>query len=133
MKKRKLKKDGHGGFIIGAFICILTFIATLTLFSLFLSFLENPIALISLSALLSYIISGAISAFVNAKRKGEGGTMSAILSSLSASCLFFLTGFVISRGKIELSLLMNILCYVLVSSLFAKLAGVKKKRYKFKH
>ena len=132
MKKRKFKKDGHGGFIIGTGICILAFVASLLIFSLILSFLENPIALISISALLSYIISGAVSAFINAKRKGEGGTLTALLSSLLASALFFSVGFIISRGKIELSLLMNIFCYVLVSLVFAKIAGTNKKRYKFR-
>ena len=134
MKIHKIKKEKQGGFVIGALLCAVFFIASLTLFSLLLSFFEDPITLVSPSALLSFLISGAVSAFVNAKRKGEGGTLSATLSSLLASLLFSAVGLVISRGKIELSLLMNVLCYILVSFVFARLAASKKrKRAKFKH
>ena len=128
MKKRKIKKDGRGALLIGTLLCALIFIATILIFSFLLSLFENPVSLVSPSALLSYLISGAFSAFINAKRKGEGGTLSAILSSLLASALFFFVGLICSRGKIELSVLMNILCYILVSILFARLAGIKKKR-----
>ncbi len=128
MKKRKFKQDGRGSFFIGTLICVIAFAASLLIFSLLLSFFANPVSLISIFALLSYLVSAAASSFINAKRKGEGGTVSAILSALLASALFFSVGLVTTRGKIELSLLMNILCYLLVSLLFAKLAGAKKKR-----
>ncbi len=129
MKKQKFKKDGRGGLFIGALVCVVAFAASLLLFSLLLSFFANPVSLLSISALLSFLVSAAAASFINAKRKGEGGTLSAILSSLLTSALFFAVGLIASRGKIELSLLMNILCYLLVSALFAKLASVKKKRH----
>ena len=134
MKKRNFNKHGRSGFLLGALICALSFVATLLVFSLLLSLFENPIAKISLFALLAFLVSGAVSAFINAKRKVEGGTLFSLLSSLIASTLFFSVGLIVSRGKIELSLLMNVLCYILISFVFARLASIKKKRHaKFKH
>ena len=134
MKKRKLKKEGHLGLLFATLICALSFIISLFIFSLLLLFLENPVSLVSLFSLLAYLVSAAASAFINSKRKGEGGTVFAILSSLLASAVFFSVGLVGSRGKLELSLLMNILCYILVSALFARLGSLKPKRHKrFKH
>ena len=134
MKKRKFKKDSRAYLLIGTLFCVISFAVSLLIFSLVLTFFENPIALIAPFALLAFTVSAAVPSFLNAKRKGEGGFLSAFLSSLLACAVFFSVALITSHGKISLSLLMNILCYILVSSLFAKLAGIKKKRHsRFRH
>ncbi len=128
MKKHRLKKDGRGGLIFGVLISVLSFFLSLLIFSFILSIFENPISFVSIASLAAFLVSGAVSAFATAKYKGEGGTVTALLSSLLASAVIFAVGLICCGGKIKLSLLMNILCYLLVSAIFARLAGIKKKR-----
>ena len=128
MKKRKFKRDAHPSLLIGALFCVISFAASLLIFSLIMTFFKNPITLVAPFALIAFTVSAAVPSFLNAKRKGEGGFLSALLSSLLASAVFFAIALIVSHGKIGLSLPMNVLCYLLVSLLFAKLAGIKKKR-----
>lgn len=130
MKKRKFNRKSGGNLLLGALFNVVTLIFVLVIFSLVLSLLKNPIAFLSIAGIAAYLSCGGISAFVNSKRKGEGGFVFALLSSLIASGVFFAVGIIASGGKAALSLLMNILCYLLVSALFARLAMLKKKKYK---
>ena len=129
MKKRRFKKSGSGGgLLFGALFSLSSLILSLAIFSFILSMLENPITFVGVSSLAALLVSGALSGFVIAKHKGEGGALTAFLSSIITSALIFATGLICSGGKIQLSVLMNILCYILISALFARLKGLGKKR-----
>ena len=129
MKKHKFKTTG-ASLGISLVISFLILALCLTAVSLALSLFKNPRPFIGIGAIIAFLSSGALSASLNAKIKGEGGTLFAILSAFLAAGLFFAIGLVASRGNSTIPLLMNILCYFLVSALFAKLSGRRKKRYK---
>lgn len=130
MKKRKFKKSGSKSLFFGALFALASFLISLTVFSIILSLLKNPISLLGIFGIAAYLSSGAISGFVNSKLKGEGGILFAILSSLIVSGVFLAIGIIASGGKSAPALLMNVLCYLLVSALFAKLASLKKKKFR---
>ena len=134
MKKRKFKRVAKkGGLLFGVIFSFISFFLSSIVTSLVISLFENPISKIELGSLVTLLISGALSAFINAKYKGEGGTLYALLSALIASAAIFATGMILSGGNGTASLLMNVLCYLLVSALFAKLAGIKRKNGRRKH
>ena len=129
MKKRSFKNIGNGkALIFGVLFSTVTLFASLIILSFILSRLENPVALVGIASLVSLLVSAAISSFVTAKHKGEGGTLTVLLSSLIVSIIIFAVSLIHSGGKAELSVLMNSVCYVAVSLLFARIAGIKKKR-----
>ena len=129
MKKHKFRKNcSNSALIFGTLLSVFSLLLSTLIFSFILSKLENPISLVGVGSLAALLTSAAISGFFTSKYKGEGGTVSAILSSLITCLLIFATGLIASGGKLGLSLLMNILCYLLVSSLFGKLASLKKRR-----
>jgi len=129
MKKHKFKTSAHSGALIfGLLISVISLSLSALVLSFILSKLEDPVAYIGIASLFILILSAAISGFATSKKKGEGGTLCALLSALIVSALIFAVSLIASGGKVKLSFLMNILCYLLVSATFGKLASFKKKR-----
>ena len=101
-------------------------ISTLILSGIFMA-LDTPTDSIEIKSLASLLISGAISAFVSAKFKGEGGTLCAIFISLITVFIMLIISLIASRGGVDGAIFMNYLCYLLISALFAYL-GKKRER-----
>lgn len=104
-----------------------TLIGTALIFGLFfgISFIvsliayntDNPTSNVKLLSLVSFLLSAAVSGFVNMKIMGGNEFKNPLFSSLIFLSAFFIASTIIC-GKITLGCIMNILCFLLVSVLF---------------
>ena len=127
-KSQRRERSGAKAILFGTLMSLGLLFAVSAAASFVLLRLEDPISFIGVGSLASLLISGAISAFITAKYKGEGGFLSSLFSSLIFSLVIFSAALIIGKGKLGIGLLMNILCYLLISVLSAKLATRKAKR-----
>ena len=127
-KSQRRERSGAKAILFGTLMSLGLLFAVSAAASFVLLKLEDPISFLGAGSLASLLISGAISAFITAKYKGEGGFLSSLFSSLIFSLVIFSAALIIGKGKLGIGLLMNILCYLLISVLFAKLATRKAKR-----
>jgi putative membrane protein (TIGR04086 family) len=127
-KSQRRERSGAKAILFGTLMSLGLLFAVSAAASFVLLKLEDPISFLGAGSLASLLISGAISAFITAKYKGEGGFLSSLFSSLIFSLVIFSAALIIGKGKLGIGLLMNILCYLLISVLSAKLATRKAKR-----
>ena len=108
--------------LFGIILSTAMFFACAFICAIISSGLENPTARLGMTSLAAFLIGGAISAFATAKYKGEGGFAPALLSSLFLTLALFLVGLIMSGGSLPLITVINLICYLGVSALFALLA-----------
>ena len=116
--------------LFGIIISTAVFFVCAFLSAIIVSRLENPTAKLGMTALVAFLIGGAISSFSTAKYKGEGGFAPAILSSLFLTLVLLLAGLIMTEGKLPLITVINLLCYLAVSALFALLAVKRPATYR---
>ncbi len=125
MYKYASNQDGFLRRVSISFIISLISYLTLSLIccvGLFLT--KNPTAPLKIVSFLSYLLSGAISGFISSKVIKAQPVVTSTVASLAFSCATFVIS-VFSGGNI-VNMLMNIVCYVLISTLLAYLGSVKK-------
>lgn len=124
----KIKKTPFATFVLGLFFSFLSLLAISFISSLILISTENPTGSVGITSLFSLLAAGMLSGFVISKRNGEDGIKAALLSALAFVALMFAISLVSSKGKIDGAVLMNGLCYILISLPAALLGGKQKKR-----
>ena len=124
----KIKKTPFVAFVLGLFFSFLSLLAISFISSLILISTENPTGSVGITSLFSLLAAGMLSGFVISKRNGEDGIKAALLSALAFVALMFAISLVSSKGKIDGAVLMNGLCYILISLPAALLGGKQKKR-----
>ena len=128
-----MKRKAKGGGIARPFLLGILFqVLALPLLSLLLAFVSaltaNPTSLLGILAVAALLLSGGIYGFVASKFKVEGGRVFTLLSALLFSLLIILLGIILSGGKMNISVLIGQVIYVLTALLFSALGGVKRKR-----
>lgn len=131
MKKHSFQRNSKsflGSLVFGILLSVLLLFGFCAIFALIISKLENPMGILGGATLAALILSGALSAFITVKRRGDGGFSISLLSSSAVSVILLVAGLIAGGGKIPFAPLMNALCYLLVSFFFAWLASRKRKR-----
>lgn len=116
-------------FTFGALCNLCCFFAFSFVASLILSSLKNPLALMGVSAFAVLTLTGALSGFLTAKFKGEGGALPSLLCAFILALLVFGIGLIAGGGKVALISPINLIAYLTFASVFAVLAKKKKRRY----
>ena len=126
--KRKSKNGGSVPKTLTAFfIAAGMFVAVCLITSVIAFCTADPMSLVKPFSICALIISAALASFISSKR---GGMASAILSALIFTLIMLIFGVVISGGKTNAGALINYVCYMLTSLLFAYLASrAPKKRW----
>ena len=131
MKKRKGTKTSKSALVnIAASVGLsfLILVPTALVFGALLLILKNPVGNLKIASLAAFLISAAISGFVNSRRMGERGAVSSVISSLVFIIAMLSVSLVLTRGRVSGALFMNYLCYMLTASLFAAFGGRRKAR-----
>ena len=127
--KNKSVSRGTPSFIKALLLGIAVTAAVFTICSLVISLIlyntENPTSKTELFSIIAFVLSGAISAFVNTKLFGKDNA-SLPLASATAALALFLVISLISGGALSGGHIMSALCFALVTVLSAFLAKNKK-------
>ena len=127
---QKEKTRGIKSLFISLLICAVLFVIISAVMTAFCYAGENPLGSVRLYSFAAFLLSGAIAAFVNAKRGGDGSFGTVFLTSLFFGFILLLFSVLFSGGKIGGNALMNIISYLLVSGLFTFLGTQKPKRHR---
>lgn len=121
------RRSGGAALIFGTLTAIAATLVLTLIFALILARLGDPLGAIGGASLACLLLSGAISSFLTVRYRGAGGFASAALSALIIAALILIVS-LIGNGRLGGAALMNILCYLAVSLLFAALAARRKER-----
>jgi hypothetical protein len=95
---------------------------------------DDAAAKIPLFAILTLVVSAAVSGAVSTRTVSDGRLSLALLSALLAALIFMLIGTIIGKGHLPLSVFLNFTIFVgvfgLSSYLFKKRDSGKKRRFK---
>ena len=105
--------------IFGIVISLISLFASSLVVSLVVSAMKNPVEVLSLGSLVAFMLSGAISGFVIAKKNKGMGFRASLFSSLFFIVAVFLVSLVLKKGSVSGSSLMNYLCYIMISAFFS--------------
>ena len=90
-------------------------------------FTKDPASLVGAFSLLSLLLAGAISGFVNARIGGDGGALIGIISASVASLIMLSVGLIWRGGMLPLSALLNLTAFIL-TSVGSAILGKKRAR-----
>ncbi len=130
MKRRrtaKIKKTPFTAFVFGLCFSFISLLIVSLISSLILISTKNPLGNVGITSLISLLAAGILSGFVISRKNGEDGLKSSLLSAIAFVVIMFAVSLIFSKGKIGGAVLMNGLCYILIS-LPAALFGRKEKR-----
>ncbi len=91
-----------------------------------LFFSKNPTSGIKIISLLSFLLSGAASGFISAKIIKSQSLLASVFGSTAFSCALFVLS--LFSGGNALNMIMNVVCYILISAFFTYLGGIKKRK-----
>ena len=111
--------------LIGAVICILSFVFTTLILGAVIYYTKDPVSYSGIGALCALLSSSAISALVNTKRSKKSALLP-VLSALLFCFVLLLSGILASGGTGALKLLMNALSYMLITLLFSFIGSRRK-------
>ena len=98
----------------GGVLLALSFIGALIAYSR-----NRPSSIVGILSIAVMILTGAICGFGISKLRGEGGILISLLASLLLSLILLMIGLIASGGSISLGTVINYLCYIATSVLFA--------------
>ena len=98
--------------------------------SLILSGFKNPIERLGIGSLIAFMLSGALSGFIIAKRNKGSGFKTALISSVIFIAVVFLSSLLSEGGSISGKAFMNYLCYLMISAFSAFVGAREKSRHR---
>ena len=116
--------------ILGALGSGVLLLALTMLCSLIAFYTKNPTSLVGILSIAVMLATGAISGFCMSRLKGDGGVLISALCSLLFILILLMIGLIIGGGHISLGSIINYLCYLAVSVLFAFFGRRKGRRHR---
>ncbi len=134
MRKRKSKELGLVTLIlIGAAVGLGAILLVTFILAFISSMTKDPTSLTGGLSLAALIVSGAVSGFGISKANGEGGALVGILSSIITASVILVIGLIVSTGKLNLGVFLNLIAYMMTSTLASILGKKRLKRRKRKY
>lgn len=118
-----------GALLIGTLASALTLAAVTLIISVILYYTSDPTRHIGLLSTVALIVTGVLCGALIPQIRGDGGRLTAMLSSLLLSLLLLLVGAIASGGRVPLYCFINYSAYVAVTALVASISGRKKRGY----
>ena len=116
--------------VFGVIISLVILFISSLLFSGLIMTVSNPVGSVKTVSLTALLVSGAISGFIISKRKGEGGFIASLFSSLIFIGIILAIALIATRGRVGGVIFMNCFCYTLISSFFSLLAKKRERRHR---
>ena len=113
--------------LIGAGVSLASVLTMTLILAIASYFTKDPTSLVGAFSLLSLLLAGAISGFVNARIGGEGGALIGIISASVASLIMLSVGLIWRGGMLPLSALLNLTAFIL-TSVGSAILGKKRAR-----
>ncbi len=135
MKKRINRGNERSvsrGIIYGVISFFIFLLLTSFVMACVINNTKNPSGRIEVFALAALLISGAFNSFLTSKVNSSNGIICASVSALASVAIMFAITAIINRGHLTGMILMNYLCLILVSVLFAflgKRRSMRRKRH----
>ena len=133
MTKRKgFKKEGNVFYsvLIGAAISAAIMLALSAITALIINMTSDPLGAADIGSLISLLIGAALSGYVVARRSAESKMLTAVLSSLLFCLMLLLIGLMLGGGSLSGRVFINYLCYIGISTLFAKLGSREMRKHR---
>jgi hypothetical protein len=89
---------------------------------------ENPSGNIGLATLMLFPVCGSITGLASTFYKGKNAIKECLISSGAVSFLLVAIGLIVSKGKISVSILINIAIFTLSSIVVAYISRPKRRR-----
>ena len=113
--------------LIGAGVSLASVLTMTLILAIASYFTKDPTSLVGAFSLLSLLLAGAISGFVNARIGGDGGSLIGIISASLASLIMLSVGLIWRGGMLPLSALLNLTAFIL-TSVGSEILGKKRAR-----
>ena len=113
--------------LIGAGVSLASVLTMTLILAIASYFTKDPTSLVGAFSLLSILLAGAISGFVNARIGGDGGALIGIISASLASLIMLSVGLIWRGGMLPLSALLNLTAFIL-TSVGSAILGKKRAR-----
>ena len=113
--------------LIGAGVSLASVLTMTLILAIASYFTKDPTSLVGAFSLLSLLLAGAISGFVNARIGGDGGSLIGIISASAASLIMLSVGLIWRGGMLPLSALLNLTAFIL-TSVGSAILGKKRAR-----
>ena len=113
--------------LIGAGVSLASVLTMTLILAIASYFTKDPTSLVGAFSLLSLLLAGAISGFVNARTGGDGGALIGIISASVASLIMLSVGLIWRGGMLPLSALLNLTAFIL-TSVGSAILGKKRAR-----
>ena len=131
MSKHRIKSDKSNleALLTGLLVATLSFFGA-TLLAAIIAFLgDDPTYKSELWSFGAMLVSGVIAGYINARMRGEGGAIFAVLSSLALVLILFIIGS-IAYGVPSLSALVNYAIYIGISGVSAFFGERSTRRHR---
>ncbi len=133
MKRFKIKNPSFSALVlIGAAICLTMLIPVSLTLAIISSFMNDPTSATGILALISSIVSAALSGIIIARIAKEGRLPISALSSLIAVAVMIIIGLVWKGGIRSAGVFLNHAAYIGVTVLCAYFCKAKQKRRKYR-
>ena len=133
MKKRKKESGALKRTAIGAGLIIGLYCLFALVMSAFLITREDGTELTGIFSLAALMISAGLGTLISAKLFGSKSALSALSPACAVLVLYTAAALIVTGGKVELSHAMDMLCFLMMSVLFAFLSVPHAKpRHKVK-
>ena len=129
-KRRKFSENKNGArrFFLEVLLSIAAIILSSFVMAIIANGSKNSTANLALYALLSLLISAALSGFFISRLRTDGGVKWALLAAVAVVLLMSGGAMIICKGKIAPASIMNYLSYLGVCLIFTYLGRKKEKR-----
>lgn len=133
MVKKRIKTKNRGilfGVMIGFGISVISMILLSVIASIIVYTQSDPLAIIDIVSLVVLLLSAALSGFTISKCTGEKKILVSTLSALALCLILFMVGTIATGGRATIQVLINYICYIGITVLFAWLGAREKKNRK---
>ena len=127
MKKRKSEMTGAKKCAIGSAIIIGLYLISALAMTAFISTRENGTEISGVFALASLMIAGGLGTFISSRLVRFPTFLSALSPSSALLVLYTAVSLIATGGKVGLSHAMNMVCFIMISALFAFLSLPRAK------
>ena len=122
-----IKRTAIGAAIMIGLYCVCSLIMTFVAFSA-----ENSTANTGLYSLFSLLVAGGAGTLLSAKLMHFSGAISAMAPASAVLVIYTVVALILTGGRVNATHAMNMICFLMISALFAYLSRPRAKNRRMK-